>query len=255
MITNVLVSSFAPFGTLTLAASSSTQISDILPLLSQKYPLLPSSGLILSFHTGIYSEDARLSSLCDDDSKLVSLRLSPRVLGGKGGFGSQLRAAGGRMSSQKTSNNDSCRDLSGRRLSTLKEAKKLADYLESEPERLAAKADAQKAKLEALERRLGIDSSDAGPSKLTGSSPTEQPVKLAGKKHRFDDNEYIEQSRDLVDNVKSAVSAALLKKKKKAKLSPESDTPADAKSSKAKAPSKLTIPVVVTATATEVVGA
>lgn len=28
------------------------------------------------------------------------------------------------MSSQKTSNNDSCRDLSGRRLSTIKEAKK-----------------------------------------------------------------------------------------------------------------------------------
>ena len=28
------------------------------------------------------------------------------------------------MSSQKTSNNDSCRDLSGRRLSTIKDAKK-----------------------------------------------------------------------------------------------------------------------------------
>lgn len=28
------------------------------------------------------------------------------------------------MSSQKTNNNDSCRDLSGRRLSTIKEAKK-----------------------------------------------------------------------------------------------------------------------------------
>ena len=55
--------------------------------------------------------------------RLVSLRLSPRLRGGKGGFGSQLRAAGGRMSSQKTSNNDSCRDLNGRRLSTIKEAK------------------------------------------------------------------------------------------------------------------------------------
>ena len=31
------------------------------------------------------------------------------------------------MSSQKTSNNDSCRDLSGRRLSTIKEAKKYVD--------------------------------------------------------------------------------------------------------------------------------
>ena len=59
-----------------------------------------------------------------NDDDLVTLRLIPRLRGGKGGFGSQLRAAGGRMSSQKTSNNDSCRDLSGRRLSTIKEAKK-----------------------------------------------------------------------------------------------------------------------------------
>ncbi len=54
----------------------------------------------------------------------VTLRLLPRILGGKGGFGSQLRAAGGRMSSQKTDNKDACRDLNGRRLSTVKEAKK-----------------------------------------------------------------------------------------------------------------------------------
>lgn len=134
------------------------------------------------------------------------------------------------MSSQKTNNNDSCRDLSGRRLSTIKEAKKsvpsieyltckntdfsffrLAEYLESEPERLAAKADAQKAKLQALERRLGIESSSgAGSSSKTGSSTTEEPAKLAGKKHRFDDTEYLEQSRELVDNVKSAVSAGML---------------------------------------------
>jgi len=70
--------------------------------------------------------DATLSSLLQDEEggNLVTLRLTPLMMGGKGGFGSQLRAAGGRMSSQKTSNNDSCRDLSGRRLSTIKEAKK-----------------------------------------------------------------------------------------------------------------------------------
>ncbi|KAJ3886581.1 telomere stability and silencing-domain-containing protein [Lentinula edodes] len=256
MITNVLVSSFAPFGTLTLAAPSVTQISDVLSLLTEKYPLLPSSGLNLSTHSGLTHEDTSLASLCENGTNLISLRLSPRVLGGKGGFGSQLRAAGGRMSSQKTNNNDSCRDLSGRRLSTLKEAKKLADYLESEPERLAAKAEAQKAKLEALERRLGIDnpSTGAGPSR-TGSSSTEQPAKLAGKKHRFDDTEYLEQSRELVDNVKSAVSAALLKKKKKAKLSPESKSPIDTPSSKVQVPSKVPTPVAVAAAPTEAVGA
>jgi len=115
------------------------------------------------------------------------------------------------MSSQKTSNNDSCRDLNGRRLSTVKEAKKLAEYLEGEPARKRAAAEAQKAKLEELERRLGIDGA-ADPS-------TAEPDVLAGKKHRFDDTEYLEQSREIVDNVKSAVSAGLLKKKKKAKLS------------------------------------
>jgi len=115
------------------------------------------------------------------------------------------------MSSQKTSNNDSCRDLSGRRLSTIKEAKKLAEYLEHEPARKKAAAEAQRAKLEALERKLGIDGA-AGPSSSGGD-----PAQVAGRKHRFDDTEYLEQSRELVDNVKSAVTAGLLKKRKKAK--------------------------------------
>jgi hypothetical protein len=47
-----------------------------------------------------------------------------RLRGGKGGFGSMLRAQGGRMSSQKTTNFESCRDLSGRRLKTINSAKK-----------------------------------------------------------------------------------------------------------------------------------
>lgn len=82
---------------------------------------------------------------------------------------------------------------------------RLVEYLESEPERLKAKAEAQKAKLEALERKLGIEPpSEAGSSKPSGSSG--DPPVLAGKKHRFDDTEYLEQSRDLVDGVKSAVS-------------------------------------------------
>lgn len=117
------------------------------------------------------------------------------------------------MSSQKTSNNDSCRDLSGRRLSTIKEAKKcvdtfsipglssnvacrLADYIESEPLRKKAVQEAQRAKLEALEKKLGI----------TPGGSSSPPDPLAGKKHRLEDTEYIEQSKDIVENVKSAVS-------------------------------------------------
>ena len=105
----------------------------------------------------------------------------------------------------------------------------MADYIESEPLRKKAHQEAQRAKLEALEKKLGI-TPGAGPS-------TTDP--LAGKKHRLEDTEYIEQSRELVDNVKSAVSVgeydtiqtvyvrhsphqcrlAMLKKKKKAKTS------------------------------------
>jgi hypothetical protein len=38
-----------------------------------------------------------------------------------------------------------------------------------------------------------------------------------GSKRRFDDTAYLEQSRELVDGVKSAVAAGLLKKRKKQK--------------------------------------
>jgi len=128
------------------------------------------------------------------------------------------------MSSQKTSNNDSCRDLSGRRLSTVKEAKKLAAYLEAEPERKKAAVEARKAKIESLERQLGIDSSSPSAS----SSKGKESEQLAGAKRRFDDTEYIEQSRDIVDNVKSAVAAGLLKKKKKAKTTHQPSTSSNA---------------------------
>ena len=77
---------------------------------------------------------------------------------------------------------------------------RLAEYLEQEPARKKAAAEAQRAKLEALERRLGIDK-DAGPSSSGDSA------QVAGKKHRFDDTEYLEQSKELVDNVKSSVAA------------------------------------------------
>jgi hypothetical protein len=49
--------------------------------------------------------------------------------------------------------------------------------------------------LEALEKKLGI-------SKDGESSQN--------KKRRLDDNEYIEQSKEIVDNVKSAVSAGIV---------------------------------------------
>lgn len=78
-------------------------------------------------------------------------------------------------------------------------AYRLESYLESEPARKKAQQEAQKAKLEALERKLGISggsgNADAGPS--------------LGQKRRFDDTEYLEKSQEIVDNVKNAVMAGV----------------------------------------------
>ncbi|KAF8274775.1 telomere stability and silencing-domain-containing protein [Lactarius quietus] len=240
MATSVLVSTFPPFPTLALSVPDAITLENLHGILLTRYPCLPSTAdLRLSPVSGAVPYETTLASILgphDAGHPLISLRLVPRLRGGKGGFGSQLRAAGGRMSSQKTSNNDSCRDLSGRRLSTIKEAKKLAEYVEQEPARKKATAEAQRAKLEALERRLGIDK-DAGPS--SGGDSTQ----VAGKKHRFDDTEYLEQSREIVDNVKSAVTAGLLKKRKKAKAEPSLTKPEMTKAISQKTPE--TRPLVV----------
>lgn len=47
------------------------------------------------------------------------IHVIPRVLGGKGGFGSMLRAIGAQI--EKTTNREACRDLSGRRLRDINE--------------------------------------------------------------------------------------------------------------------------------------
>lgn len=89
-----------------------------------------------------------------------------------------------------------------------------------------------------MEKKLGI----------TPGGSSSPPDPLAGKKHRLEDTEYIEQSKDIVENVKSAVSvgayisqlfecahlltlgvAMLKKKKKKAKMA--HNPPAEASSS------------------------
>ena len=65
------------------------------------------------------SSDYYLSK-CSENVFQVKLRL----LGGKGGFGSQLRAQGNKMSSKKRAGNyESCRSLNGQRLRVQKQTK------------------------------------------------------------------------------------------------------------------------------------
>ncbi|KAM7208689.1 Telomere stability and silencing domain containing protein [Naviculisporaceae sp. PSN 640] len=149
---NVFVTTFAGTGlppTLSLALPPTTTIDELRSELDDRLPSGAStSHLLLTTISNKQlppTSSLPISSLFQttDDSitnDFLSLRLSPPLCGGKGGFGSQLRAAGGRMSSKRKKNangveeNGSSRNLDGRRLRTVTEAKALAEYLAIKPE-------------------------------------------------------------------------------------------------------------------------
>ncbi len=141
---NVLLTSFPGLSlpaTLSLPLSADTPISQLQDRIHERLPA-HNSRLILT--TLSNKQLSRTSSapiselLSGPQDDFLSLRLALPMCGGKGGFGSQLRAAGGRMSSKRKRNqgedNGSSRNLDGRRLRTVNEAKALAEYLAIKPE-------------------------------------------------------------------------------------------------------------------------
>lgn len=128
------------------------------------------------------------------------------------------------MSSNKAQNHDSCRGLDGRRLSTIKEAQRLAKVLESEPDRQAARARQAQEKLDQLnheirqlERAAGVgSSSETGPVASASASGGDLAAGPSmgtagggggGAKRRLDDTKYVDESREIVSGVKDAVRA------------------------------------------------
>lgn len=232
------------------------------------------------------SSDTTLQTLSPNGAFLdLELRLS--VLGGKGGFGSMLRAQGGKMSARKgEENNDSCRDLNGRRLKTVKEAQSLAAYLAAAPAREAALSKAQAEKYAKLEKMLGRKPKDQkdfeeaagrlddaggdlgqgeneddvgeGPSRLVavrGKEASSSGVNggAGGKRGKLEDSKYLVESREAVDKAKSAVALAMAKRKKKeaaAKAATGSSTtkPSSAKVAPAATASAIATPTQAAAT-------
>ncbi|KAJ2334582.1 hypothetical protein GGI00_001788 [Coemansia sp. RSA 2681] len=121
-------------------------------------------------------------------SAMPWMSLRGRVLGGKGGFGSMLRSQGNKASANKPANYDSCRDLYGRRLKTLREAKGIVDKLEAE----------EGAREAAAERRR----------KKIADGLKEPPP----KKHLFDDVEYTRNCEEIVEATRLATRRALKRK-------------------------------------------
>ena len=140
---NVFLTSFPGLdlpSTLSLPIDSSISIAELRQEVSDRLPHLKSRLILTTTSNKVVGSSeipvSTLLSSCHD--AFLPLRLSVPLCGGKGGFGSQLRAAGGRMSSKRKKNqgesNSSNRNLDGRRLRTVNEAKALAEYLALKPE-------------------------------------------------------------------------------------------------------------------------
>lgn len=143
-IVNVLLTSFPGLNlppTLSLPLPNTTTISELQDKLYERIPSQDRRLILTTISNKLLSVESSSSIsdlLSDPEDEFLSLRLSARLCGGKGGFGSQLRAAGGRMSSKRKKGqgdqNGSSRNLDGRRLRTVNEAKALAEYLAIKPE-------------------------------------------------------------------------------------------------------------------------
>ncbi|XP_043860456.1 replication stress response regulator SDE2 [Dromiciops gliroides] len=102
--------------------------------------------------------------------------LEPRLCGGKGGFGSMLRALGAQI--EKTTNREACRDLSGRRLRDVNHEKAMAEWVKQQAEREAEK---EQRRLERLQR------------------------KLVEPKHHFTNPDYQQQCHEMAERLEDSV--------------------------------------------------
>ncbi|RWA11007.1 hypothetical protein EKO27_g4090 [Xylaria grammica] len=106
---NVFVTTFPGLGlppTLSLPVPSTSTTLDLRDAITKKLPHTDARFIITTISNKqlTHGSTQHISDLCNVDDDFVSLRLSLPLCGGKGGFGSQLRAAGGRMSSKKKRN-------------------------------------------------------------------------------------------------------------------------------------------------------
>ena len=194
---------------LPLPASTSTEellrkITDLLPRslpASTRFILTTTSNKQL-----VSSQTTTLAEFVDNGptgaSNILPLRLSAPLCGGKGGFGSQLRAAGGRMSSRKRKQNaelatGSARNLDGRRLRTITEAKNLAAYLATKPEMDQKEKEEKRKRWEqvvelAEQREADMRSGKGADGRRKGLS-----------------DEWIETKEEVGENVRNAVKLAM----------------------------------------------
>lgn len=131
-------------------------------------------------------------------------------LGGKGGFGSLLRAIGAQI--EKTTNRDACRDLSGRRLRDIKREDEIKKLLALQAKLKEERKRRRKEKIEKLKKR-------------SESSKTSKSIQELVA--MFDDHAYNNRRLELGDIIEAAVEKGLINHEKPEKRKQSSDESED----------------------------
>jgi len=128
--------------------------------------------------------------------KLISnsiYNIWPKVLGGKGGFGSLLRSFGKQILISK--NKEACRDLNGRRMRDVNNEQKLKEWMQKQ-----------------LEKSISGAAATESTNKNNDDEKKEKKAKhynsVPPPPSRFSDKEYDEQKRQIANDVNEAVQVA-----------------------------------------------
>lgn len=120
-MTQAIISILSSSTSICLPVNENNNRADLLKRQICALTCIPVKDQVLSTMGGMILEAHDAFNL---DESILYFNVSGRLLGGKGGFGSMLRAQGGRMNAQKTTNFEACRDLQGRRIRSVNDAKK-----------------------------------------------------------------------------------------------------------------------------------
>jgi hypothetical protein len=216
--TNILVETFPGISstrTIAFSLPSTSTTTDLLNRISTYLPEnLPAKARLIVTTTSnkqiLHSPTTTLADITHNDTSsrtptILPLRLSLPLCGGKGGFGSQLRAAGGRMSSKKKRNaepaNSSSRNLDGRRLRTVAEAKSLATYLATKPEMDRREKDERRKRWEGVVEMAEVRGQEIKEGRGVGRG-------------KGVSDEWVADKEEVADGVKSAVRKAMMAQEK-----------------------------------------
>ncbi|KAF2708269.1 hypothetical protein K504DRAFT_468622 [Pleomassaria siparia CBS 279.74] len=208
------------------ATQKDAPLSTIYDTLYERAPWIQNSTYILTTNarrTVSHNASPISSLLTSPEDTFLPLRLTVPLCGGKGGFGSILRAQGGRMSSRKKQNgeaNGSSRNLDGRRLRTVTEAKALADYL-------AIKPDMEKKEKDERRKRW---------EDIVASTERKQEEILGSRGKAMLDGKWVEEKEECENKTREAIEKMMMAQRESSEDDEEEEAAKVASSSKAVAP-------------------